>query len=406
MRSRMVKGKWVGIAILAVALAGLLLFTACAPAPPVEEKKVVEVGLIAGLTGAVSAPSQYALRGISDYLRYFNEEVGIPGVTIELVWADSGFDVPRAISAYQRFVDAGVVLVSITNPGETEAIKPKCEKDEVPAFAMSVTEALIYPPGWIYAFYPTESERFAVVCDWIMENWQEERPPRVAFMGTDTTYGRAAEVQGAKYAESIGIEMAPMEIVPYMPLDTSPQLLRLDEEGVDFIYITSLWTTAVPILKDVKRLGLTSKIRFGGYENSQSEALLEALGPNAEGYIAPRAAPWYKEVKFLTDMQMRYHEKLDLQGDEASSLVWGSVMVEAIKRAIEKVGYENLDGRAVKEALDSIKDFDPHGIKKITYTPENHRGSAAIRIYQVQGSEVVPVSDWRGAPVLWPVEYE
>jgi branched-chain amino acid transport system substrate-binding protein len=400
MGKRMLTGKGFDIAILAVALAALLLITACAPAPLDEGKQVVGIGFIMGLTGAAAAPEQAAFRVALNYFRYFDEEIGIPGVTIEPVWADTGLDVPRAISAYQRFVDAGVVLLWTVNTNESEAIKARCEKDEVPVITMAVTEALIYPPGWIYAIHPTESERFAIVCDWIMENWREERPPRLAFMGLDAPYGRACEVTGAKYAESIGIEMAPMEIVPYMPLDTSPQLLRLHERGVDYVYITAIWSTVMPIMKDAERLGLIGKIRFGGYENTQTEALLRSLGPSVEGHFAPRGAPWYKGVPLLIDMQMRYRGTVDLQGDEAGTLVFGAVTVEAIKRAIEEVGYENLDGRAIKEALDSIKDFDAHGIRKITYTPEDHRGSAAIRMYQVQGGEVVPVTDWREAPML------
>jgi hypothetical protein len=78
-------------------------------------------------------------------------------------------------------------------------------------------------------------------------------------------------------------------------------------------------------------------------------------------------------------------------------------MIQSISAAIEQVGYENLDGRAVKEAMYSIKDFDPHDIgRPVTYTPEDHRGRPVVRIYEVQGGEVVPVSDWRDAPMLVP----
>ena len=398
------KGLWI---ILVLGLVAVLLLAACAM-PDAGEKKVVEIGLIGPITGAASGPSQYGLRNTIDYLRYF-EEVGIPGlslppgVTIKLIWADDTMEIPKSISAYQRFVERGVVFLYIYNPTSAEVLKPRCEKDEIPAISMAATETMMYPPGWIYAFYPTEPERFAVLADWIMGNWDEERPPRVVFMGTDTPYGRAAEVQGIKYGESIGMEMLPMEIVPIMPLDTSPQLLRLVERGVDFIYISSMWITVVPVMKDAERLGLTGKIRFGGYENSQAISLLEALGPTAEGYFAARGAPWYEEVPFLTDMYMRYRGEIDTQGDGASTLLSTPVAIEAIRRAIEEVGYENLDGRAVKEALDTIKDFDPHGMGKgITYTPEDHRGYASVKIYEVQGGEVVPITDWREAPMLVP----
>jgi len=102
---------------------------------------------------------------------------------------------------------------------------------------------------------------------------------------------------------------------------------------------------------------------------------------------------------------VRYRGEIDTQEDGASTLLSTPVAIEAIRRAMEDVGYENLDGRAVKEALDTIKDFDPHGMGKgITYTPEDHRGSASVKIYEVQGREVVPITDWREAPMLVPEE--
>ena len=403
----MVKGKRVGIAILVIAVAGLLLFTACGPRPPEEEKQVVKIGMICPLTGAPAAPVQIAWRNVIDYLRYF-EGVGVPGlnlppgVTIELVWGDSGLEIPRAISIYERMREQGVVLFYLPTPVEGAGLKSRLERDGIAAFVMSVDEALMYPPGWIFTIYPTDSESFAVACDWIMENWQEERPPRVAIMGPDLPTGRALEVMGTAYAKGIGMEMLPFEVVPYMPLDVSPQLLRLHARGADFVYIQTVWTTTVTIMRDAARLGLTDKIRFGGMENSQAIALLE-LGPAAEGYFSPRRAPWYEETPILFDILREYHGKIDTEGDGAATLVLVPVWIEAIRIAIEEVGYENLDGRAVKEAMYSIKDFDPHGTgKKVTYTPEDHRGSPVIRIYEVQGGEVVPVSDWREAPMLVP----
>jgi hypothetical protein len=60
-------------------------------------------------------------------------------------------------------------------------------------------------------------------------------------------------------------------------------------------------------MRDVERLGLTDKIGFGGgSEDVMATPLLEVLRRAAEGYISPRAFPWYREVPFLTDMCMRY----------------------------------------------------------------------------------------------------
>jgi len=407
MKSRIAKQTQRGVTILAVALATVLLFTACAPTStsPMEEQRVVELGFMAALTGPAGTASQYALSSVEDYTKYFNEEEGIPGVTVRVAWVNTAFQYDLALSAFNKYVDRGVPIFIDVIVGRT--LGPLAERNHLPYITLALASDALYPPGWIYSVYPTEAERFSVYCDWIMENWKEERPPRVAIICADSAWARQIEIPGPKYAESIGIETLPVEIVPYVPLDVVPQLLRISAGGADFAYIASTWVTAVPVVKEAQRLGLLGQLSFAGYENSQSMALLEALGPEAEGYSAPRESPWVEEVevpgiKLLRDLQMKYRGRLDIQGDEACQLRVSSVACEALKRAVEEVGYENVDGVAVKRALDSIKDFDPYGIGSTTYTSEDHRGSAKVRIYQVQGGEVVPVSDWREAPMLVP----
>jgi branched-chain amino acid transport system substrate-binding protein len=404
----MVKGRRLGIAILAIALTILLLFTACAPGAPAEEKKVVKIGAILPLTGPASTIMQVGFRNLVDYMKYF-DEVGVPGlelppgVTIELIWGDSGYEAPRAVSVYER-MRQDVVYLEVASPVEDYAIKSRLQRDGIAAMTMAVDEDLVYPPGWFFTVFCTESERFAAVCDWIMENWEEERPPRVAMMGTDTPTGRAPEAMGTAYAESIGIEMLPFEVIPHMPLDVSPQLVRLEERGADYVYITTIWSAAIPILRDAERLGLLDKIRFGaGLEDNVAVPLIETLGPLAEGYFGARCFPWYEETPILWDILREYEGRLDTSGGAACTLQFVPVMIEAIRIAIEEVGYENLDSRAVKEAMYGIKDFDPHHIgRPVTYTREDHRGAPVLRIYEVRGGEVVPGSDWRDAPMLEP----
>jgi branched-chain amino acid transport system substrate-binding protein len=408
MRNRKLKGKRLGIGILAVTLAALLLITACASAPSVEEKQVVKIGYIGPLTGPAGAAVQVGWRNMIDYLEYF-EEVGVPGltlprgVTIDLVWADSGHDATRTVSAYERMRDV-VVFFDLVTDVEVHPIKSRLERDRIAAMTMRPDEFMMYPPGPIFSVFPTESERFAAVCDWIMENWEEERPPRVALMGPDSTSGHSPEVMGTPYAKSIGIEMLPYQTAPFVALDVTPQLLRLKELGGDYVFMTGYWPQWQSIMRDAERLGLIGKIGFtGATDDCMAIQLLEALGPAAEGYFGARSVPWYEETPILYDILRKYQGRLDTSGGGASTLLYVTVPIEAIRIAIEEVGYENLNAHAVQEAMYSIKNFDPHNIgTPRSYTQEDHRGSPALRIYEVQGGEVVPASDWRDCPMLVP----
>ena len=46
-------------------------------------------------------------------------------------------------------------------------------------------------------------------------------------------------------------------------------------------------------------------------------------------------------------------------------------------------------------ALETMKDFDTGGVTtKLTFTPDDHRGSKALRLYQVKGGKWAPVTDY------------
>lgn len=392
---------------LVTAIVAILCLTACVPAEEKAGERAVKIGMVAPLTGGAATIAQVVLTAEVDYIRYFNQQMTIPGVALELMWVDTAMDQARIFSAYRRLIDQGVV--ALTTVESATLFKEMAERDQIPVFAWSITEKALYPPGWIYAGYPTDAERFAVLADWIMENWKEDRAPRIGFVTIDREYGRDLLPQSEKYAKSKGMEWLPTEFIPYIPLDSTAQLLRMKERGADFVYIGHMWTTALPVLKDAARLGLMGEIRFCGWDATFARALIQALGPAAEGYFVPRTAPLWNEVdnpgiKWANEMWRRYHGLQTMPELYEGSLIHPPILPEAIKRAIEKVGYEDLDGLAVKEALDTIENFDPYGFgPKITYTnPEVRRGSGWIRICQVQNGDGVPVTDWREAPILRP----
>jgi ABC-type branched-subunit amino acid transport system substrate-binding protein len=183
--------------------------------------------------------------------------------------------------------------------------------------------------------------------------------------------------------------------------------LRLKESGADFAYISGLIVTAGPILRDAERLGLLDQINFTGLESTSGKRLIELAGAASEGYLFPKTFPAIGEtevpgIKLMQDVQMEYHGGVIKEEEYITGWLEIAVTCEALRRAIEEVGYENADGPAVKEAFDSIKDFDIDGLVTITYTPEDHRGSDKIAIYQVQGENIVRATDWQAIPALAP----
>jgi len=125
----------------------------------------------------------------------------------------------------------------------------------------------------------------------------------------------------------------------------------------------------------------------------------------SEGYLVPRPFPWFTEteipgINLILDTQMKYHGKELREGEVTFGWVAAPVVCEAIRRAIENVGYENVDGAAIKEALDSIKDFDVYGLATVTYEPYDHRGVTKVAIHRIEDGKMVRVTDWQEVPTV------
>jgi len=407
MKNRMVKQKRLWVGILAVALAVLLVLTACAPpaTPLLEEGKIVEIGSLCGLTGGAAGPTQFYLQGMLDYVRYFNEEKGIPGVTIKLVWIDVAAQVPRFISGYYGLAGRGVPFIHGEEARALEGLRLRLETDQIAFIGSGMTGALIYPPGWVFSTWALQAEEASAVFDYFMENWKEERPPRLQFAMIDIPWGWEI-LEGTKYAESIGFEVLPAEPCPYVVIDAIPQLLRIREREADLVYVQHIVPGAGPILRDAERLGLQDVMQFAGSKEAMGEVLIATAPAGVEGFLSARSLPWFDEteipgIRTMVDMQQRYRGKVERRAEYMHGWACGAIMCEAIKGALEEVAYENLDGAAVKKALERM-DFDLDGMARFTYGPEDRRGTRDYAVYQVQGGKIVPASDWREVPILVP----
>ena len=314
------------------------------------------------------------------------------------------FQSALGLSHYERLVAAGIPLIGSVESLLLFGLKEKVERDEVVAFEIGAGyHEIMYPEhGWYYTIIPTMGEQASVALQYFMENWKEERPPRLAFVGIDAQWGYEPRY-ATEYARSLGFEVLPHEIIPIVVLDATVQLLRLKEAGAYLIYLQCPASGSGPILRDAERLGLLGQIHFAGHLSAVGDRTMKLAGAASEGFLIPKPYPWFDEpevpgVKLMMDNMMKYHGEVHRESEYALGWVGAAVMCEAISTAIDNVGYENLDGPAIKEALDGMKDFDVYGLASITYKADDHRGATNMAVYEVRGGEIVRASDWREAP--------
>jgi hypothetical protein len=164
-----------------------------------------------------------------------------------------------------------------------------------------------------------------------------------------------------------------------------------------------------PVLRDAERLGLLGQMHFAGAELGMPESTIQMTGAASEGYLMAKVFPWFNEtevpgIRMMLDQQMKYRGTVAKDSGYQAGWVMGALACEAIKRAIEDAGYDNLDGAAMKEVLDNMQDFDIYGVASVTYKdrPLDHRGITKLAVYEVKDGKIVRATDWREAPSLVP----
>src|SRR5262245_33479189 len=137
--------------LLPCVLVGLLAISL--GALPAAAQNVIKIGNLVDLTGPTSDQGKDIAQGRTDAAQYFNERGGVNGKKLELISVEYGFQPPRAVAAYKKFVeDDKVLMVLGYGTPDTEALRPYITKDKVPYISGSYSGHLTDPRQTPYNF--------------------------------------------------------------------------------------------------------------------------------------------------------------------------------------------------------------------------------------------------------------
>jgi len=251
-------------------------------------------------------------------------------------------------------------------------------------------------------------DQFGFFVDYVSKNWdyaQMKRNPKVGILTWDTAFGRGFESDvTTAYAVQKKVDIIkPFQFAPTAPIDVSTQILSLNKDGADWIYSSWMAAQTATVCKDLVRLGLKDKIKYAGSCPTGDVFLKRLAGGDAEGFLTTHSyrtfdedpnALWFKLFK-------ENNRKPDDMAYGYPQMVCGTMTVlEAYKRAIQKVGWEKLSSEALSEALESLKDFDGW-TAPVTYAPNRHSHNK-VRLVTWKQGKLLPVTDWTEAPNMNP----
>ena len=119
-------------------LAGALALAIGHGAAAAEPASGIKIGGICGRTGGAGVIGAELCPGIVDYIALINRKGGVLGQKLDYTELESGYMVPRAVEAYERLKQEGVVTVMNYGVPILLALTPRYMEDKIPSFNTGV----------------------------------------------------------------------------------------------------------------------------------------------------------------------------------------------------------------------------------------------------------------------------
>jgi branched-chain amino acid transport system substrate-binding protein len=412
------------LALLLVALP--LLAAACGDddedKTPGAEEKSITIGGTHTLTGAAAQSTAPAFQSFMEVIKYINEvEGGIDGIKINYVWADDKYDAANALIAYKRMRDRHHPILWWTwSPGYVVTpAKDMFERDRTPVMFYTVYYPESYgPESMFFSLGYNPANNFTGLARWILQDWEASGRtgrPKLGYLHWDLPHGTAPlDADAGKWVEEHGVDFVSRSFTP-MPLDLRPHLLGLRDDGADYVYFNALTSDAVTLIRDARAAGLWDDLKFIAEAATDPYTnLLPIVGEAAEGlYQVANNEPWSagpdvaKALRITTEIR-EWAGHSPARIDIASAASVKQVLTAVLRQAVADVGYENLSGEAMYNAVLRVGPIDTQGGFNLGgWTEDRRLAQSGMKMLQYRkmapGSEIPPdgimmetvaISDW------------
>jgi branched-chain amino acid transport system substrate-binding protein len=360
------------------------------------------------LTGPFATAGQLVAPAFGLAQRLINEEGGIAGTPIRFVTEDSGYIPANALANYQRaLATEGDAMVAYfgDSTGFMKLVAPELIGDQArlmgsTSFASELANPEVNP--YQYLAGPTYEDQF----DILLRNIKDEGGSTVAFIFSNTEFGRDPLEHGKRRADELGIEVVLEEVTRAQGADIPTHVTKLAQSGAEYCilqgYVTGVWPQ---LIGGARQFGLPTKFMgtFWGMEKIIADRVTAEAGPFLDGYrgVMPyrysydlENAPRYqtfaaisKEMFAGTPLE-HYMPTWTIQTMCAIELA-----ITALRMTAEKD--LPLTAENAAESLSGISDFDMGGYFGGPITMDNNKiGTGRVYQYATDSGLFTPTSDW------------
>ena len=389
--------------------------------------ETIKVGGLKDTTGATSDVGKDAALGQAEFwTHYVNDMGGINGKPVKYIWFDYGYRIPEAITKYKLLKRLGVVAIMGWGTGDTEALSPTINKDQIPYVSDSYSAHLTDPKKTPYnLFFSSDYSTNARACltAWFDKKWPKhpdfgKRKPRMASSYMFPSPYASAPIKAIKdHAKMLGFEIGPDQDVSLFALDTKSQIVALKKFKPDVLWHGNTTMSVAATIRDAYALGLGADhiVNNWGFDENLPRLAGDAMNASdALTVLGATPCKFFGQPSDLMDKVVEYAKKVNPGVPQEKRLIrtvqgWanGLVLWEAMKRA-DKAG--ELTGPGImKKGFETMRNYHIGlGTGDVTYTATDHRPTGGVLVQEWKDGKFQEVEfvDVKGRwPDKWAKEW-
>jgi branched-chain amino acid transport system substrate-binding protein len=373
----------------------------------------VTVGHLADYTGPTSDVGTPFGQGAADAMAWVNQKGGVNNARLNIDTVDYGYQVPRAVNQYKKWVGDKVAAIIGWGTADTEALTAFVAQDQIPFISASYAAALTDPTGqsnkakpapYNFFYGPSYSDALRGMLIWAAQDWKAKGKsgrPKFVHMGANHPYPNAPKEAGEAMAQVLGFEVLPPVQFALTPGDYTAQCLTLKNSGANYAYLGNTAGSNISVLKACKTVGVD--VQFLGNVWGMDENAAKAAGDAADGVVFPlrTAITWnsdapgaatLREISKLSDPSGNAYRPVHYIAGVCTALY----LKEAMDWAARNGG---IIGPNVKKGFYQKKDWVPAGMEGVcvpsTWTQTDHRSTLSVNLYRmkVSGATDAPLDE-------------
>lgn len=355
-----------------------------------EAECPIKIGISLPLTGDFSEPGKNIQQGYELWANVVNEEGGLLGCDVELVFRDDASDPNRTVSDYEHLITRENVDF-IFGPFSSRLVQPAAavaEEEKMLFIEPAGAAPEIFEEGHTYLFYAAPAvadDHYDYLFEWLEGLPEEEKPKSVAVASLDDPFAQGTAYGLRDQLQEAGYEIVVDEVYPPDQTDFSSIAARVADANADLFIGGTQFEDSVGLTRAFQELGYQPKMAAMSTGPTLPE-FKEAVGDAATGIVSP--AGWSDRTDFPSNVEFvkAFEEEYGSPAHEDAANAY--TVGEILQQAVEGVGCADPSDECQTQLRDYIRENEFQTVVGPLTWDEAGRPQSAHFIQQWQDGKI------------------